>query len=165
MPDREVTDMAWLTAALSFGLRMSKDPQRKLGACVVGLDARSVAFGYNGLPAGIPETPENWSRPLKYEYVIHAEINAMDSARFDLREATIYCALKPCHVCMGHMLNRGIWRVIWLADPVPFVLQNQGVWEECAHRMETFEYQDDVVTAAIRRLMSPKHDNYDKGGD
>ena len=136
MPTVETTDYAWLHAALVFGLSMSKDPNRKVGACVVAPNRRAVSFGYNGLVAGVEESEENWSRPRKYGLVRHAELNAILNAPFDVSGSTLYSVLKPCHDCLGDAINAGVKRVVWLYDPVPFVMQDEQAWNVFAEMFD-----------------------------
>lgn len=150
MPSIETTDYAWLHAALVFGHSMSKDPNRKVGACIVAPNKRAVSFGYNGLVAGVEESKENWSRPRKYGLVRHAELNAILNAPFDTAGSTLYSVLKPCHDCLGDAINAGINRVVWLHDPVPFVMQDEDAWNKFAEIFsELIEYPRTSTTLQI----------------
>lgn len=124
------TDMAWLRAALAFGTTMSKDPETKVGACVVSPDNMRASFGYNGFPMGVPDTPESWAdKELKNALVQHAELNALAKAPFSVEGATCYVTLKPCHHCLGALVNARVDRVAWLG-PEPYVsMQNATHWK------------------------------------
>jgi len=117
-PERvERYDRAWLRAALTWGLSLSRDPECKLGAVVVSPDGLRCSFGYNGFPVHVPDTPENWAdKELKNALVIHAEENALLNARFDTTDATVYCVRMPCHACLGRIANARADRVVWLRD-------------------------------------------------
>lgn len=150
MPSRETRDYAWLHAALTFGLFMSKDPSRKVGACVVGRNQRAVSFGYNGIVTGVEETPERWERPTKYKLVRHAELNAILNAPFDVSGGILYCTLKPCHDCLGDALNAGIKSVVWLHDPEPFIMQDEDTWNLFAQQFDNLiEYPRLAITNDI----------------
>jgi dCMP deaminase len=75
-----------------------------------------MLFGYNGFPVGIADFDYRWERPTKYEYVIHAEENALLKAvhcAFPVDRATLYCTHKPCHKCMGKIIQIGIKTIIY----------------------------------------------------
>lgn len=131
------TDLAWLRAALAFGTTMSKDPETKVGACIVSPDDMRASFGYNGFPMGVPDTSENWvNKELKNAICQHAEINALTKALFSVDGATCYVTLKPCHVCLGQLVNARVDRVVWLQDgDMPI---DQHTWSYA--NMEAFEY-------------------------
>jgi len=93
---------------------LSKDPSTKVGAVIVK-DNRQISTGYNGFPRGLTETDEKWNnKELKHEYVIHAELNAIINCPFDTKGSTLYCTHRPCHRCLGHIVNAGIERVVYL---------------------------------------------------
>lgn len=128
MPDQTQIDLCHLQLAIVNGFYMSKDPRTKVGAAILSSDGRQVSLGYNGLPVGYPDTPENWTAPLKYEIVVHAEMNAILNAPFDTAGATLYCALKPCHRCLMHAINARIKRVVWYAsEHRPLRVTNESI--------------------------------------
>ena len=102
----------------------SKDPSTKVGAVIVNPESMAVvATGYNGMPRGIVEIGEEgelnerWQRPEKYDWVVHAEVNAiLNAAR--LGHPTDGCwmylnwAPDPCSRCAGSIVNAGIAAVI-----------------------------------------------------
>jgi dCMP deaminase len=90
----------------------SKDPNTKVGACVYDHLTGGMFFGYNGFPKGIDDTEERWQRPVKYEWVIHAEENALIKAYqalgSNVNRCILLCTHKPCHKCMGKIIQSGI---------------------------------------------------------
>jgi dCMP deaminase len=74
-------------------------------------------FGYNGFARGITDSKDRWSRPAKYEYVIHAEENALVKAYQGLGSRVENCILfvthKPCHKCMSKIIQSGIKTVYY----------------------------------------------------
>lgn len=60
----------------------SKDPNTRVGACIVNPQKRVVGLGYNGFPYGCEDDEFPWARDgqfleTKYPYVVHAELNAI----------------------------------------------------------------------------------------
>jgi dCMP deaminase len=68
----------------------SKDPSTQVGA-VITRGKFVVSLGFNGHPKGVADTPERLEiRENKYRTIIHAEINAILTAKQDLEGCTIY---------------------------------------------------------------------------
>lgn len=94
----------------------SKDPSTKVGCVIVDKDNRIVSQGYNGFVAGCDESKMTWDRPLKYQLVIHSEVNAILHARQSLKDTKAYITHGPCDDCLNLMLQSGI-REIYYKDP------------------------------------------------
>ena len=93
----------------------SKDPSTQVGAVIVRPDRTIVSVGYNGFPRGVADTPERLNdRPTKYSLVVHAEMNAILSARESLEGYTLYTVpFMPCDRCFVHVIQSGIKRVVF----------------------------------------------------
>lgn len=99
----------------------SKDPNTKVGACVVNRDKRIVGVGYNGLPRGCDDHEFPWNREgdfenSKYPYVVHAELNAILNSTTKLDGCSIYISLFPCHECVKAIIQSGIKEIVFLDD-------------------------------------------------
>ncbi len=114
MPNIIKWDHDYLQLAKFWALRKSKDPSTKVGAVIVRPDLTLVSLGYNGFPRGIKDSPERLNdRELKYELVVHAEDNALLTARESLKDCTIYTwPLPPCSRCAARIIQAGIIRVV-----------------------------------------------------
>ncbi len=93
----------------------SKDNRTKIGAVLVR-DRRMVSAGFNGFPEGVDDdVEERYERPLKYEYVVHAEHNAVLQCAFSTQssEGTIlYTNGVPCGGCAKAVLQGKIQEVV-----------------------------------------------------
>ncbi len=93
----------------------SKDPSRGVGAVIVSPAKQIIATGFNGLPMGIEDRPERLERPVKYDLICHAEMNAIvQCARNGVTPmgATIYTSFSPCVHCTLSIIQSGIVRVV-----------------------------------------------------
>ena len=100
----------------------SKDPSTQVGACIIDKDNRILSTGYNGFPQGCSDDEFPWNRDeslgdTKYQYVVHAELNAiLNASGKSLSGATVYVCLFPCHECAKAIIQSGIKEVIFLSD-------------------------------------------------
>jgi dCMP deaminase len=91
----------------------SKDPSTKVGAVIVRPDRTIASQGYNGFPRGIADTPERLNhRETKYSLVVHAEANAILTAREPLHGYTIYTTFFSCAGCAKLVIQAGIKRIV-----------------------------------------------------
>jgi dCMP deaminase len=95
----------------------SSDRSTKVGCIVVGPDKEIRAQGYNGFPRGVDDENDEWhERPAKYDFVVHAEANAVANAArtgTSLKGCTAYVTAPPCCDCAGLLINAGISKVVW----------------------------------------------------
>jgi len=93
----------------------SKDPSRGVGAVIVSPLRQVLATGYNGLPRGVEDHPDRLERPVKYDLIVHAEMNAIiQCARNGTSPvgATLYSSFSPCIHCTLSIVQAGIARVV-----------------------------------------------------
>lgn len=99
----------------------SKDPNTKVGACIVNTDKRIIGIGYNGFPFGCLDEVFPWAREgetldTKYPYVVHAEPNAILNSTSSLKGATLYVTLFPCNECAKLIIQSGIKHIVYMQD-------------------------------------------------
>lgn len=100
----------------------SKDPNTKVGACIVNNENRIVGIGYSGFPYGCSDSDFPWEREgtfmeTKYAYVCHAELNAiLNRIQADIHNCTIYSTLFPCNECAKAIIQSKINKVVYLSD-------------------------------------------------
>lgn len=99
----------------------SKDLSSKVGAVIVGRDKQIISTGFNGFPRGIDEEYlVRWERPVKYQFVVHAERNAIYNAArtgVSLSGCTLYLYAwgppnVPCTECTKAVIQSGITRFV-----------------------------------------------------
>jgi len=113
-------DEYFMGIALLSSLR-SKDPNTRVGACIVNEDKRIVGVGYNGMPYGCDDNVFPWGKEgdylsQKYPYVVHAELNAILNATVSLKNCVLYTALFPCNECCKAIIQSGIKKIYYLSD-------------------------------------------------
>ena len=103
--------------------KRSKDPNTKVGSCIVNEHNKIVGIGYNGMPLGCFDDIMPWERKAdslldtKYPYVCHAELNAiLNTNQANLENCTLYATLFPCNECAKAIIQSGIKRVIYYED-------------------------------------------------
>lgn len=143
-------DLRWgidfLDLAQTWANVRSKDPSTKVGAVIARRDHTIVSIGYNGFPRGYPDDFELYAdRAMKYPRVVHAEMNAVATAREPLDSShTLYCPLIPCSECTKNLIQFGIHRVVcWLPNHETAELHNRwkdsfGVTEELLEKCNGF---------------------------
>ena len=100
----------------------SKDPNKQVGAVIVGPDKVIMGVGYNGFPRGCSDSDLPWAKKstnddameTKYAYVCHAEMNAiMNKNSQSLHGATVYVTMYPCNECAKLIIQSGIKEVVY----------------------------------------------------
>ena len=95
----------------------SKDPRTKVGACIVNDDKQVIGLGYNGIPRGVIDLESRYEdRETKLLLVAHAERNALDNCFVSPKGSTLYVTHPPCNECAKSIIQRGIKRVVAVAD-------------------------------------------------
>lgn len=99
----------------------SKDPNTRVGACIVNPQKRVVGLGYNGFPHGCNDDTYPWERSgdyleTKYPYVVHAELNAILNSIQNLQGCSLYVSLFPCNECAKAVIQSGISKVYYESD-------------------------------------------------
>jgi dCMP deaminase len=112
------TDETFLGLCREVG-QGSDDPDTRVG-CVVVKRTIVLMRGCNTFPHGVGDpTGVRSIRPEKYNWIEHAERNAIYSAAktgIALENATIYVELMPCVECARAIIQAGISEVVVSAD-------------------------------------------------
>lgn len=123
----------------------SKDPSRGVGCVIVSPTSRQiVSTGFNGLPRGIEDRPERLGRPVKYDLVCHAEMNAIvQCARNGVSPigSTLYSTFFPCIQCALSIIQSGVSDVVtYTVTPedarwIESIEKSRAVFHEAGVRM------------------------------
>jgi len=96
----------------------SKDPHVKVGAVLVNPNRVTELFtGYNGFPRGVEDHAYRYlDKTIKHPMIIHAELNAIITAKCDLTGYSIYSTRYPCIRCTMTIIQSGITLIV---APIP----------------------------------------------
>ena len=88
----------------------SKDPSSQVGAVIVRPDRTIASVGFNGFPRGVEDCHERIAnRDTKLLYTIHAEMNAILSAKEPLTGYSLFVwPFQPCAHCAASIIQSGI---------------------------------------------------------
>jgi dCMP deaminase len=91
----------------------SKDPSSQVGAVIVRPDRTIASIGFNGFPRGVDDGNHRiTNREVKLLYTIHAEMNAILSAKEPLKDYSIFVwPFQPCAHCASSIIQAGIKEV------------------------------------------------------
>jgi dCMP deaminase len=91
----------------------SKDSSSRVGAVIVRPDRTIASIGFNGFPRGVEDSPDRIAnRDTKLLFTIHAEMNAILSAKEPLKDYSIFVwPFQPCAHCAASIIQSGIKEV------------------------------------------------------
>jgi deoxycytidylate deaminase len=109
---RPSKDRDFMASAFNYAFR-SHDLQSKVGAVIVNRDQREVGRGRNGFPSNIKKEGLPTTRPNKYPFMVHAEINALANMTIKPEVASLYVTRMPCVNCAKALWQNNIreWNV------------------------------------------------------
>lgn len=123
--------------------RFSKDESTQVGAVIIGPTNEVRSLGYNGAPRGCraDEDSRGITRPEKYFWFSHAELNAITNAArvgVPLDGSTIVVTHPPCMDCARAIVQAGIKQVIAVRPNAEFasrwdehIRRTQALFQEC----------------------------------
>lgn len=92
----------------------SKDPSTQCAAVIVDTENKIVSTGFNGFPKYVNDNIHRYKdRDLKYQLVIHSEINALLQAKRSVNGFSIYSfPMIPCIRCCVTLIQAGIKKIV-----------------------------------------------------
>ena len=109
--ERPSKDLHFMKLALEVAKR-SPDAQTQTGCVIVSPDYRIISTGYNGYPRGIDYSGLPNTRPHKYPWFMHAEMNALAWCEHRPVDCIAYLTHPPCNPCLFYMHQCGIAHII-----------------------------------------------------
>ncbi len=92
--------------------RRSHDQQTQHGCVITDREHRILGTGYNGFPRKMNDAALPNTRPLKYPWMLHSEINAIANCVVRPEGGIVYVTGPPCFNCLINMWQNGIAEVI-----------------------------------------------------
>ena len=132
----------------------SKDPSTKVGAVLVDAQGRVVGTGYNGFPRGVDDSEDRYNnRELKYELVVHAEINAILTAGDKARGGTLYVypgfgSPSMCTGCAKCAIQAGVKRVVGLTEAID--AERLDRWKASLHNAQLLCDEAGIETVVLK---------------
>jgi dCMP deaminase len=123
MSHRQPNEWSNVFLDMAFAIaKRSKDPSTQCGAVLVDCNNVILSCGFNGPPPNIDDTLVPWNeRPDKYNFIIHAEENALWFATQlhgdKVERSTLYVTHYPCSNCVLRLIRSKVGRVILPAGP------------------------------------------------
>lgn len=100
---------------LTFVIRKrSHDAETKHGCVIVDNNHHILGTGYNGFPRGMNDSTLPNTRPAKYPWMIHSEINAISNCIIKPINAIAYISGIPCENCVIQLWQNGVETVKYI---------------------------------------------------
>ena len=136
--------------------KRSKDPNTQVGACIVDQNNIILSTGYNGFPYGCSDDVYPWEREgddTKYNYVVHAELNAILNARGkNLKGAKLYVDLFPCNECAKAIIQSGIKTIVYDSNKYenePSTIASRRMLDAAGVRYYQYKHTDRKVELTL----------------
>ena len=95
----------------------SPDSQTKCGCVIVDKSNKIIlGQGYNGFPRGVDDSKLPTTRPEKYPWMIHAEVNAILNCSQRPEGSIAYITTYPCFNCLLLMWQAGVSEIIYATN-------------------------------------------------
>lgn len=152
-------DSVFMSVAYTVA-KSSHDSNTQHGAVIVDRKNHIVSTGCNGFLSGALDDvlPNERENGFKYEYVMHAERNALDQAtKADLSDCRIYVTGVSCNTCLKGIIAKGIKEII--VGDVGHVYA-EGFWEMqhflCEmHNVQVRRFSGIIVDTSVTREIIP----------
>ena len=131
---------------------------RRQVAAVIVKENHLLSTGYNGFPYGCSDDVFSWEREgddTKYNYVVHAELNAILNARGkNLKGAKLYVDLFPCNECAKAIIQSGIAEIVYLYDKyadTPATVASKKMLQSAGVKLTVFKTDKKEITLDFER--------------
>lgn len=117
-----LTDLELLQLAYTTAIKTSDDPSTQTGSILVDPHTREPISKFaNTFPIGVTVKDERLQRPLKYDYMVHAEMGSIIQCAKDgikTQGAIMYAPWFACTMCARIIINGGISEVVGHDHPI-----------------------------------------------
>lgn len=105
-------DRFWMRLAYGAAAKDSDDPSTQNGAIIVPRWGGTPVVGANRFPPNVSKWSERLERPLKYQYIEHAERFAILNARVPVEGGIMYAPWSSCAECARAIILSGISELV-----------------------------------------------------
>jgi len=91
----------------------SPDNSTQHGCVITDQDHKIIGIGYNGCVKNCQDDLIPQERPMKYDFMIHSELNAILNSNSNLKNCIAYISGPPCIKCLGLLIQVGISKIIY----------------------------------------------------
>lgn len=162
MSHRQPNDWSNVFLDMAFAIaRRSKDPSTQCGAVLVDCNNVILSCGFNGPPPNIEDSQVPWDkRPDKYNFIIHAEENALlfalENHGHKVERSTLYVTHYPCSNCVLRLIRSKVGKVAIPCRPESssYVMNNGGIESEKGYKLiecQSFPKLDIQMVDYVRR--------------
>ena len=92
----------------------SHDIHTQHGCVITDRQNRILGMGYNGFPRGLDDLKLPTSRPEKYDWMVHAERNALSNCTIRPENGIAYVTGQCCNDCIVALWQEGVSKVIMM---------------------------------------------------
>lgn len=115
----------------------SPDKQTQCGCVIANGKNQIVGQGYNGFPRGLLDSQLPDTRPEKYDWMIHAEVNAVLNSNGCLDDCTAYITTMPCFNCTLLMWQAGIKKIMYAKNgKTPSMINNDSKYSDLMDKLK-----------------------------
>lgn len=121
-------DRYFFQEAWKYAQKSSDDSGTKHGVVIVR-GSEIIAYGANQILDGVEKTKERLTKPELYDWIYHAERNALSDAGkkgISVIGAKMYCPWLPCIPCAQEVISSGIEEVVFHKDTNIFADGKEG---------------------------------------
>lgn len=111
----------------------SHDIHTQHGCVITDKNHRILGVGYNGFPKGLDDSKLPLTRPDKYFWMVHSEINSLANCVVRPDHGTAYVTGQCCNNCIISLWQEGIDTVYMINDHGTHLFD-----EEAKKRFDTF---------------------------
>lgn len=114
-------DPDWARARIARAAKDSPDRSTKVGCLIIGRNGGVLMTACNEFPPGVADVDARHQRPDKYEWIEHAERDAIfDAARLGI--PLLGCRIiqpgYPCAPCARAIIRAGLVELLTLGEPM-----------------------------------------------